>query len=534
MDNRSNHMDKWDYIIPISSGALTAALDVFFVRDISLAEAHTWGAEQTEKFVINTAKRFTDFKGENLASAVTALENKFPIAADDLTNDFGGGAYHHLRDFSHHPTLIGWLFNVVSQFTGKGYGTDTAGKFIVRDIPNWKQPDLFTGVFNGTIIWLFHMVSDIAGSSSTIRQGKEGTGLPGPLLAFLKELSSIPIIRKLTKDNEKGHNKFSVVCSKLFTGTLLGSHDENGKIIKGGELRFDLRTELGIGHEALANKQHIPVIINELIVSSFYSVSRFCDALQEADVNTLADLEKIDICSFLPWNSAALRRMRSLACTIFSAIDITVAGTKAAIKNKNNPSGFALDFLQSINYIGIARFTVAFTAEAGVGVNTLYGKFIELAEVEKAKLYASVPQAEETIVLIKKAATTTGAVLQAGTPLGFVSAAIGVYDEIARAVKDLDMAHEERLLIEEQCRIQVQILRENRAVMEGAVSQYMYEHLYSFGQVLDTIDEAARSGNAQKYVHGNALLQKQLGKAPAFDSLDDFDDLMASDAPLKL
>ena len=75
MDNRNNHMDKWDYIVPFSSGALTASLDVLFIKDISLADAHTWGAEQTEKFVINTAKHFADFKGDNLAAAVTALEN---------------------------------------------------------------------------------------------------------------------------------------------------------------------------------------------------------------------------------------------------------------------------------------------------------------------------------------------------------------------------------------------------------------------------------------------------------------------------
>ena len=206
----------------------------------------------------------------------------------------------------------------------------------------------------------------------------------------------------------------------------------------------------------------------------------------------------------------------------------------AAAKNKNNPTGFALDFMQSINYIGVARLTVAFTAEASVGVSKLYGQFIELAEAEKAKLYAAIPNADEKISLLKKAATTTGAVLQAGTPLGFVSAAIGVYDEIAHAVKDLDMAHQDRLLVEEQCMIQVQLLSENRAAMELVVSQYMYERLYGFGQALDTIEAAARSGDAQSYVQGNASLQKQLGHKAAFETLDDFDDLMASDAPLKL
>jgi len=60
--------------------------------------------------------------------------------------------------------------------------------------------------------------------------------------------------------------------------------------------------------------------------------------------------------------------------------------------------------MQSINYIGVARLTVAFTAEAVVGVSKLYGQFIELADAEKAKLYAAIPHAEETVSLLKKAA----------------------------------------------------------------------------------------------------------------------------------
>lgn len=533
MEDYNNQMNKWDYIVPIASGALTAALDIFWVKDISLRDAHTWGAKKTEDFVIKVAQSKKDGV-KDLAGAVTVLEEMYPISSDKLTNDFGGGAYHHLRDYSHHPTVVGLLFSVVSQFSGKGYGTDTSGKFIIKDIPEWKKPDLLTGIFNGTITWAFHMLSDVAGSSSTIRMGKEGTGLPGPLMSFLKEVSSIPIVQKLTGVDKNGNNNFSVVCSKLFRGTLLGDHDEAGKPVLHGELLFDFRTELGITHEAIENKQHLPVVFNELIVSSFYSVSRFCNALQESEVETIEDLKKIDVRKFLPWNSTALRHMRTLACTVFSAIDITVAGIKAAVKNKNNPTGFTLDFMQSINYVGVARLTVAISAEAGAGISKLYGQFIALAEVEKAKLYATIPNADESVTLLKKAATTTGAVLQAGTPLGFVSAAIGVYDEIAKAVKYLDMAHQERVLVQEQCRLQVQLLQENRAAMELVVGQYMYEHLYGFGQSLDTMEAAAQSGDAQSYVQANANLQKQLGHKAAFEALDDFDDLMASDAPLKL
>lgn len=134
MDVYKNQMSKWDYIIPIASGAMTAALEIFWVKDISLQDAHTWGAKKTEDFVIKVAQsKKTGVK--DLAGAVSALEEMYPISADKLTNDFGEGAYHHLRDYSHHPTVVGLLFSVVSQFSGKGYSTDTSGKFIIKDIP---------------------------------------------------------------------------------------------------------------------------------------------------------------------------------------------------------------------------------------------------------------------------------------------------------------------------------------------------------------------------------------------------------------
>ena len=110
----------------------------------------------------------------------------------------------------------------------------------------------------------------------------------------------------------------------------------------------------------------------------------------------------------------------------------------------------------------------------------------------------------------------------------------GIYDEIAKAAKDLEMAYQERVMVEEQCRLQVHMLQENRTAMELIVSQYMYERLYGLGLALDTIESAAQSGDVQGYVKGNADLQRQLGYKVAFETLSDFDDLMASDTPLKL
>lgn len=51
------------------------------------------------------------------------LEKMFPIPSDGNTPDFGGGLQHHLRDFAHHPTMVGLMFSLLTQFTEKSYGT---------------------------------------------------------------------------------------------------------------------------------------------------------------------------------------------------------------------------------------------------------------------------------------------------------------------------------------------------------------------------------------------------------------------------
>ena len=237
----NTHLDKWDVLVSLSSGALTAAMDVFWVQELSFLNAHNWGVEKTDSFVLEVAQK-RGYKGKDLAGAIAHLEKDSPIPADKLTNDFGGGLHHHLRDFSHHPTIVGLFFSILTQFTGKGYGTDKSGNFMVVPIKGWERKGFLENVFTGTVGWGLHMISDMAGSSSSAAMGKEGTGLPGPILSFLKELSSIPGIRSIAGSEKEGRYDFSLNCQKLFNGTLLGRHDEKGNIIKEEVIKFDTPT----------------------------------------------------------------------------------------------------------------------------------------------------------------------------------------------------------------------------------------------------------------------------------------------------
>ena len=247
-----SEFEKKDYAIAAASGLFAGILNILWSKDYDLENAQKWGKEKVEKFVCSIAKN-QGCKSDNINDSIRFLEKKFPIQADKYTNVFGGGLQHHLRDFSHHPTILGLIASILNQF-GVGIGTDVNGKFII----NSAQDNQFVGqtfgekIYNAFIMWSFHLISDMAGSSSNLNGG---TGIPGIILSTFKEMSSLPIFNEIKnkyKDNEIGLSQF---ISKLFNGTIF--RDKGGKPIK-----LDFRTELGL----IAN-QSKSVLVNECLVT---------------------------------------------------------------------------------------------------------------------------------------------------------------------------------------------------------------------------------------------------------------------------
>jgi len=539
------NLDKWDGIVAVSSGILTAALDLLWVGELSLMDAHKWGTVKTDAVVkkvagsnlvngMAKARKIKSFHGDDLTQAIGHLENLFPHAVDKSTNEFGGGLQHHLRDFGHHPTIIGLLFSLLTQFSGHGFGTDVHGNFICLEI---KDKELIgktpaEKIYLGTITWAFHLISDMAGSSTSAGGGKEGTGIPGPLLSLLKEISSMPGIRAIAGKNKDDHYNFSLACSKLFNGTLLGDHDEKGNLVKGGELRFDLRTEIGIG--VLIEKQLLPILINEFIVRAFYAIRRFADEIQKENITCLSDLKKLDVSRFRPWNSKPLTRMLMISSTTFSVIDISAAGIKAAINNRNNKTGFALEFLQRINYCGVGRLALIINGEAMLAFGELQNKYLTLAKEQISRVQVLGLDGGEAASLLAKLANAGTSIAAIATPAGFISAAAGVYQQMYDSVQELEMAREERLLIEAECAERIIIIRENRTEMEQLVNSYMMENLQVFSEAFDEMDRAILNQDSDGFIGGNVKIQKQLGNNAGFENLQEFECLMLSDDSFKM
>ena len=345
IDLLSSQADVADYLISIGSGVLCGALDILWTGEFDLARGRELGSNTIDTFVKKTAK-LLGCKDDDIKNCVRFLEDKFPIPSDGNTPDFGGGLQHHLRDFAHHPTVVGLMFSLLTQFTYKSYGTDTKGMFIVVDVPESSRvfigKDTAEKIIYGTIIWFFHLVSDMAGSKSTAGISG-GTGIPGPILSMAKELAALPLF----KDIRVQDKSLSQFISKIFNGTLFAQYDEKGKIVKETVVKFDLRGELGLMAEL--GRQAIPVIANESIVRTFYFIRHLAVEIREKKISS--EKGAIDWKRVRPVNSPTLTRMLTIATGVFTSLDVA----DAIITQK---------YFVAVNYIGVGRFAVALENEA--------------------------------------------------------------------------------------------------------------------------------------------------------------------------
>jgi hypothetical protein len=320
------------------------------------------------------------YKGKTLQGAIDKLEELFEIPSDELKDKYGGPLQHHFRDFAHHPTIVGLSFSIMTQFTGMAYGTDTAGKFQIYPVPSSKSigKDFAEKISFGVITWAFHLISDMAGSSDN---PGAGVGIPGPLLAFFKEMSVLPFFKDITISYKDKEIAFSAWLSKWYNGTYFMSADNP----KG--IRFDLRTEIGMVHEI--SRQAVPIIMNECIVRGFYFIRRLLLEIQSKEIHSITDFAKLEPEKFLPFKNRKLTRMITISSGVFMTIDASAAAIGNLLGKKNVPG-----FFLSINYIGIGRFAFACKADSkyiAEDFKHIFQEFLEKNKKQQEERINSIP-----------------------------------------------------------------------------------------------------------------------------------------------
>lgn len=317
----TNQADAIDYTVAISSGILAGIIDSFFVGSFSLGEGKAWSNHKVNDFVMKIAKN-KGYSKNRLKGAIDFLEDKFKIPSDNIwsgknVNIWTGS--HHLDDLAHHPTPIGLIASIISQFTEKAYFQNRFGENLCLDITDKGLigNSFSEKIFAGTVNWFYHLVSDMSGSNKT---AGIGMGIPGPLLSLAKEFSMLPGINKTSLPK---------ILNNIFTNK---------------KNRFDLRAELGVLHQL--GKQAIPVILNEILVRVFYFFSRFIKEYKEK-----GNFKDIEWKNTLPYKNRTLTRMLTISSGTFLAFDLLDAGIRSA--------GNWGTFVLRVNFVNVGRFTVS-------------------------------------------------------------------------------------------------------------------------------------------------------------------------------
>lgn len=341
-DRLTNHADSFDYAVAVASGLLTGTIDAFFVDEFDISKSKGWSNQQINTLVMRAARK-EGYTGDRLSGAIKKLEDKYKFAGDgvyQLAENAGhniSNKSHHLDDFRHHPTIIGLIYSLITQFSSdhiaffsNRYGENFS--FLVADDGDLIGHTFKEKIIAGTFNWVKHLISDMSGSNKT---SGTGMGLPGPLLATLKEISALPAINE---------TELSEVVNDLFVNK-----------------KFNLQSEIALGAEL--GRQSLPVILNEVLVRAFYFVRHFSKGYQKAK-----NLNYIQWENVLPIKNRTIARMLTISTGTFMAVDMADAAIRSAVKSGGNAVGFASSFVLRVNFVGIGRFVIALGTDIGMEI----------------------------------------------------------------------------------------------------------------------------------------------------------------------
>lgn len=385
IDNLTNHADGIDYAIAVTCGIVTEIIDSFFVGEWDFKNAKAISNKQINDKVMDFAKKdpeymdFVNNKQKNndpnrLDNAIEFLEKKYKLPGDGEYKDYKSfgvnDSTHHLDDFCHHPTLIGLICCILVQFSKNPTATYRTSTGAIIKLPievnqygEFVSENKWGKIFAGVINWFFniaqtvtnrkgHLLSDMAGSSTSAGKGNEGAGIPGSFLSLAKELSTLPCF----KDTNFAENLRKAYQNGIGSGNKQLDLGIFNSLFEGASSKVDMRTEMAVSHEL--KRQSLPVIINEILVRSIYFIRRFILQMKEKH-----SLREIDWKTTLPLKNRTIVRMMTIATGTFTAVDLADAGIRAVIKSGGINPATLKNFILRVNFVGVGRFAIAVASD---------------------------------------------------------------------------------------------------------------------------------------------------------------------------
>jgi len=343
----TTHADALDYMLAASGGILAGIIDIFLVGKPGSSYLTEWSDQQT----LGVVKKFAKMQGwkpggGNDSGAIAWLEKKYKVnydfrGAGDIAQGYTDPAMHHLNSWAHHPTLLGLVCSIIDQFNNTTTFTSAIKAGVGGDIVilsgNSECPVKLQGrtvpakIISGAMNWVGHLMSDVAGSSSAVRHGNRGAGIPGPIMSMVYEISSIV--------------KESNISPEEFERNFLSTIEE---MYRSG---YDFRFELA---------QAVPVIFNDLFIRSMYIIRRYKAYLVTIKSKNETFSFKNLWHAVKPFKNRTITRMLLIGEAVFTIIDVS----DAAVRSAGNWTAFLL----RINIVGVGKLVITGVGDAYAGV----------------------------------------------------------------------------------------------------------------------------------------------------------------------
>lgn len=261
--NQKVACDRLDYALACACGIISGLIDILLVKTPHEGIIGETTDQLFDKAVIALAGKKKNGEERSIASAIAFFENKAKVTYDqaktqEITKHLADGftdtikhlstQNHHAKSLSHYPDIFGLISSICNQFTntstfldtGKGRITIINGSDSTLELQGNTLP---AKIFSGFVNWLFHCISDVAGSSGNRGPGAgPGTGLPIPFT----ELFQFCNFGKLK--NEKGQNQtIATVMVKVYE--------------EGYDLRHGVSTS-------------VPVLVNDLLLRAVFVIKQ--------------------------------------------------------------------------------------------------------------------------------------------------------------------------------------------------------------------------------------------------------------------
>ena len=120
-----------------------------------------------------------------------------------------------------------------------------------------------------------------------------------------------------------------------------------------------------------------------------------------------------------------------------------------------------------------------------------------------------------------------------GSMIGYTISSVS-YGMLSNALKEKEIAHEKRLIIEKECAEHIKLLRFYRLELEDNISRYLDIHKELFNNTFDELKKSLNIGDVDGVINEANKITMALGKEVQFNNFKQFDDFMNTDLELKL